>query len=171
MIIVVNDKVAVDPYKRSCCLKLPGSSYQSVGSERSHRLFEDTRKSTWCSASHCQNTWGCLRTSRRWAEVWIGERGKSAPVPGTKPVMVFPWIAVTSEDAQTYQKITAYGYRITPKRTPADRDIDLVEELKRRSCWSSASSFFFSTFCFGGDFRHLPCKEKGEYYNEILSSD
>jgi len=46
--------------------------------------------------------------------------------------MVFPWIAVTSEDAQTYQKITAYGYRITPKRTPADRDIDLVEELKKK---------------------------------------
>jgi len=58
--------------------------------------------------------------------------GNQAPVPGTKPVMVFPWIAVTSEDAQTYQKITAYGYRITPKRTPADRDIDLVEELKKK---------------------------------------
>jgi len=68
--------------------------------------------------------------------------GNQAPVPGTKPVMVFPWIAVTSEDAQTYQKITAYGYRITPKRTPADRDIDLVEELKRRSCWSSAAASY-----------------------------
>jgi len=32
------------------------------------------------------------------------------------------------------KKIAVYGYRITPKRTPADRDIDLVEELKEEDC-------------------------------------
>jgi len=58
--------------------------------------------------------------------------GNQAPVPGTKACDGIPVDSSNVRRCSTYQKITAYAIASLPKRTPADRDIDLVEELKKK---------------------------------------
>ncbi|WP_107763858.1 PTS system mannose/fructose/N-acetylgalactosamine-transporter subunit IIB [Coprothermobacter proteolyticus] len=133
MIVVVNDKVAVDPIQK---IMLPqaarGLPTKVLGVKEAVdylKTLENQSGAALVIAKTPQDALGLLDGGLKFESVNVGNQ---APVPGTKPVMVFPWIAATPEDAQTYQKIAAYGYRITPKRTPADRDIDLVEELKKK---------------------------------------
>jgi PTS system mannose-specific IIB component len=133
MIVVVNDKVAADPIQKvmlpQAARGLPTKVFGINDAVNYLKSLDNQQGAVLVIAKTPQDALGLLEGGLQFESINVGNQ---APVPGTKPVMVFPWIAVTSDDAQTYQKITSHGYRITPRRTPSDRDADLLEEIKKK---------------------------------------
>ncbi|WP_018963661.1 PTS system mannose/fructose/N-acetylgalactosamine-transporter subunit IIB [Coprothermobacter platensis] len=133
MIVVADDKVAADPIQKvmlpQAARGLPTKVMSVKDAIEYLKTLDAQQGSVLIIAKTPQDALELLEGGIKVESINVGNQ---APVPGTKPVMVFPWIAVTPDDAQTFQKIAALGYRITPKRTPADRDYDLVEEIRKK---------------------------------------
>lgn len=58
--------------------------------------------------------------------------GNQAPIPGSRFKMVLRSVAVTPEDAESYRKIAAEGYRLTCKMMPNDKAENFLDILSKK---------------------------------------
>jgi mannose/fructose/N-acetylgalactosamine-specific phosphotransferase system component IIB len=132
-IVVVNDKVAADPLQQAMLPQaargLPTEVLSVKDAIEYLKSFEGKNESVFIIAKTSEDALALLKAGIKVETLNVGNQ---APVPGTKPVMVFQWIAVTPEDVQTYKEIGTFGYKISSQRTPAERDYDLIEVLKKK---------------------------------------
>jgi PTS system mannose-specific IIB component len=132
-IVVVNDKVAVDPLQLAMLPQAARGLPTEVLSVKDAIAYlkgiEGQTESVFVIAKTSEDALGLIKGGIKFETVNVGNQ---APVPGTKPVMVFQWIAVNPEDAETYKEIASFGYKISSQRTPTERDYDLIEVLKKK---------------------------------------
>ncbi len=133
-IVVVNDKVAADPLQQAMLPQasrgLPTEVLSVKDAIEYLKKFEGKNDSIFIIAKTPQDGLDLLKAGIKVDSLNVGNQ---APVPGTKPVMVFQWIAVTPEDAEAYKEIAAFGYKISSQRTPNERNYDLIEVLKKKN--------------------------------------
>lgn len=132
-IVVVNDKVAADPMQRAMLPQaargLPTEVLSVKDAIEYLKKFDGKNDSIFIIAKTPKDALDLLSAGIKVDTLNVGNQ---APVPGTKPVMVLNWIAVTKEDAEIYNKMASMGYKISTKRTPSDRDYDLIELIRKK---------------------------------------
>ncbi|MGB9724902.1 PTS system mannose/fructose/N-acetylgalactosamine-transporter subunit IIB [Caldisericum sp.] len=133
LIIVADDKVAADPLQKAMLPQAARGIKTEVLSVSDAANYLKQKENEASSVLVIAKTpLDALELLKKGIKAETINVGNQAPVAGTKYVMILNWIAVTAEDAKIYKEIGDFGYKITTKRTPNDREFELVDLLKKK---------------------------------------
>jgi len=133
LIIVADDKVAADSLQRAMLPQAArGIKTEVLSIANAVNYLKQRGNLPGSVLLIAKNPLGALELLRNGIKAETVNVGNQAPVAGTKYVMVLNWIAVTSDDAKVYKEIANFGYKISTKRTPDDKDYELIDLLQKK---------------------------------------
>lgn len=131
VIIVCNDKVAMDPIQKMV-LPMAAADSKVLIFSIDELVKYDQENPDEVKFVICKFAADCLALLDNGLKVEEIIVGNQAPVQGTEYVMINGYVAATKEDAETYRKIAEYnGNKLICQIVPTRPSEDVLEELTK----------------------------------------
>jgi PTS system mannose-specific IIB component len=131
-IIVVNDKVAVDPIQKVVLPQAARGVKTSILTvdEATQYIKSDkaSEEKIMIVAKFPSDALALIEKGVEPKEIIVGNQ---APLPGTKFKHITRSIAVTEDQAQIYKRIHDEGFQLNSKLLPTDTPIDIIKALEK----------------------------------------